>query len=224
MGQAIERLALAAGHHVVLRAKAAPAPQELEAADVAVEFSRPDAAVANLEACFKAGVPVVSGTTGWLEQWDAVLAACAAQNGGFFYASNFAVGVNIFFDLAKYIQQHLDNHSDYIARIEEVHHIHKLDAPSGTAITLAEGVLAANSTKTAWELTPNPAPEVLGITAERTGEVVGTHRLVFESNIDSITLEHRALTRDAFAAGALRAAAFMVGKTGTYSMADLINH
>ena len=224
MGQAIERLALEAGHTVVARTCSTPTTDDLKEAEVAVEFSKPNAAVSNLKACFEAGIPVVSGTTGWLEDWDTLTAHCTNLSGGFFYASNFAIGVNLFFDLAKNIQQSLDNHLDYVARIEEVHHIHKLDAPSGTAITLAEGVLQASTRHTSWKLSPNPAPDVLGITAERTGEVIGTHRLVFESTIDTITLEHRALTRDAFAAGALRAAAFMVGKSGQYSMADLINH
>ena len=138
MGQAIERLALEAGHQVVLTVQNTPSVSDLRGADVAVEFTRPEAAVSNLKTCFEAGVPVVSGTTGWLDAWDDVEAARTAQNGGFFYASNFALGVNIFFGLSKHLTQSLDSHADYTSRIEEVHHVHKLDAPSGTAITLAE--------------------------------------------------------------------------------------
>lgn len=223
MGQAIEGIASSMGHEVTARLSTTPTAADLKGADVAIEFSNPKAAVVNLKACFKAGVPVVSGTTGWLDKWEEIREACTAQKGGLFYASNFSIGVNLFFEAAKNTTQSLDVSGNYDISIIEEHHVHKLDAPSGTAITLAEHVLAASSTKTHWKLTDTPAADTLALEAIREDEIPGTHHLIFTSPEDTITITHRAHGREGFARGAVRAALYMQDRKGVYSMNDLLN-
>ena len=223
MGKAIASIAKERGHEVV--AIVDPDTQEgtLSQAEVAINFSVPDAAVNNIKSALKIGVPVVCGTTGWLDQIAEVEAYCQKQNSAFLYASNFSIGVNLFFSLNKKLAQLMHPHSDYIAKIEEIHHIHKLDAPSGTAITLAEGVLD-NSNYQKWVLEENKeSNHELPIHSIREGEVPGTHSIHFQGANDLITIRHEALNRNGFALGAVVAAEWIVGKKGIFRMKDVLN-
>ena len=213
MGRIIEKLATADGHEVTLRVDEANRPEigpdDLRTSDVAIDFSRPDAATANIRLALEAGIPVVVGTTGWLDELPAVRNAVTQQNGGLFYASNFSIGVNLFFAAANYLAERMRNES-YRVSIEETHHTEKLDAPSGTALTLAEGVRTALGSND------------VQISSVRENGVPGTHELTFASQIDTISLRHTAHSREGFARGALAAAAWMVGRRGVYTMADLL--
>lgn len=226
MGQAIEGLALAAGHQVVLRIdrgdEALLQPEHLSRADVAIEFSRPETAPDNLLACFRAGVPVVCGTTGWLERQEEIQEACRLAGGAFFYASNYSIGVNLFFVLNRYLARLMNGQSAYTPSLEETHHVHKLDAPSGTAITLAQGLLQELDRKSSWALGPSEDPGILPIVSHRIDEVPGTHQVRWDSPEDSIRLEHVAHGREGFARGALRAAEWLRGRHGCFGMSDLL--
>lgn len=226
MGQAIEGLALAAGHQVVLRIdrgdEALLQPAMLEMADVAIEFSRPETAPDNLLACFRAGVPVVCGTTGWLERQEEIQEACRLAGGAFFYASNYSIGVNLFFELNRYLARLMNGQPAYTPSLEETHHVHKLDAPSGTAITLAQGLLEELDRKSRWVLGPSEDPGTLPIVSHRIDEVPGTHQVRWDSPEDSIRIEHVAHGREGFARGALRAAEWLRGRQGCFGMSDLL--
>lgn len=213
MGRYIEQLALQAGHRVVLTVDEMNRDQigadDLAAADVAIEFSRPDAAVANINLALEAGVPIVVGTTGWLDQLPSVRLRVDQAGGALFYASNFSVGVNLFFATARDMARKLSREG-YKARIEEIHHTEKLDAPSGTALTLQERIASCYPR------------DGVAIESFREPEVPGTHRLIFESPIDVIELTHTARSREGFARGALTAARWIIGKQGIYTMTDLL--
>lgn len=223
MGKAIEKIALKKGHTIGLKVNGND-PIALLGVDVAIDFSLPSAAVHNITTCIEAGIPVVSGTTGWLENYDNVVSLCKKQGGAFLYASNFSIGVNIFFELNKRLAQLMQGQEQYATSIKEIHHTQKLDAPSGTAITLAEDMLPY-SNKTAWELSENEAPMAtkVGITSEREGIVPGTHIVNYHSEIDTIQIRHEAHSRAGFAQGALIAAEWLAGKQGVFSMADVLN-
>ena len=228
MGKMIERIAVEHGHEIVLvvdeNNRATCTPEQLKKADVAIEFTTPAVSVDNYKWCFENGVPVVSGTTGWLEHWNEVLACCQENKGGFFYASNFSIGVNLFFQLNKYLARMMDKFKGYKVFIEETHHIHKLDAPSGTAITLAEGILENHSGYHSWRLDEGKevAEDVLPVAAKRVGEVPGIHAVTYKSDVDEIEIRHSAHSREGFAQGAVLAAEFMKGKTGVFGMEDLL--
>lgn len=228
MGKMIERMALNKDHEIVLivdeNNRADFTGNELKKADVAIEFSIPAIAVENYKWCFENGVPVVSGTTGWLEKWDEVMADCHAKNGGFFYASNFSIGANVFFHLNKYLAKMMSGYDDYKVFIEETHHIHKLDAPSGTAITIAEGILNNHPGYNGWQLdSGGEIPSgVLPVTAKRIGEVPGIHTVTYKSAVDEIEIHHSAFSREGLAKGAVMAAEFLCGKQGVYGMDDML--
>lgn len=229
MGKMIEQIALGRGHEIVLivdeNNRKDCSGDQLKKADVAIDFSIPGVAVENYKWCFDNGVPVVSGTTGWLEKWDEVIACCQAKNGGFFYASNYSVGVNIFFQLNKFLAKMMGSFKDYKVFIEETHHIHKLDAPSGTAITIAEGILDNHPAYHSWKLDEagkDMPTDVLPVTAKRIGEVPGIHSVVYKSSVDEIEIHHSAFSREGFAQGAVLAAEFLNGKKGIYGMEDLL--
>jgi len=226
MGKTIERMAIAAGHSVVMKIGRDNAgdlnADRLKAVDVAIEFTRPESAFENICQCLEAGVPVVCGTTGWLEKLETVKALCEKQKGAFLYASNFSIGVNLFFALNRQLASLMANYPQYEPGLLEIHHIHKLDAPSGTAITLAEDLMAANPAKKKWVNTASGAPDELSILSERTGEVPGTHEVRYASPIDTITIRHEAHSREGFAQGALVAAEWIVGKEGFFEMRDVI--
>lgn len=226
MGREIERIARDRGHEIVatidMNEEEKFHSDEFKSADVAIEFTSPASAFQNYMHAFQAGVPVVSGTTGWLDRIDQIKEACEKEGKTFFYASNFSLGVNLFFALNNYLAGLMNRFNDYNVRIEETHHIHKLDAPSGTAITLAEGILERVERKKEWSLDKKEA-NTLHIESFREGEVPGIHTVVYESPVDSIRLTHDAKSREGFALGAVLAAEFTKGKKGFLGMEDLLN-
>lgn len=220
MGKMIEAIATKRGHEIVSRINKGDAP-DLNGADVAIDFSIPEAAYSNITHCFNQGVPVVSGTTGWLEKYDEALEICNTKKGAFIYASNFSLGVNIFFELNQFLSKMMSNLDTYGVSMEEIHHIHKLDAPSGTAISLAEDIIA-DTGYDGWSLDKSE-PGKITIAAKREDEVPGTHSISWESPVDRIDITHTAHNREGFAMGAVIAAEWLKDKTGVYSMKDVLN-
>lgn len=228
MGHEIEKIARERGHEIVCTIDMGEEKKfgssEFKSAEVAIEFTSPESALHNYRRAFAAGVPVVSGTTGWLAHLDEIKEACEKNGRTFFYASNFSLGVNIFFALNNYLAKLMNRYPDYDVRMEETHHIHKLDAPSGTAITLAEGILANSDRKEGWTLGDNAAnDDMLRIDAFREGEVPGIHSVIYESDADTIRITHDAKNRKGFALGAVLAAEFTRGKKGFLTMEDLLD-
>ncbi len=221
MGKVIERIALERGHEIVLKKDEFNTYDGLSTADVAIDFSVPTAAVDNISSCFHANVPVVSGTTGWLKHFDEMVALCNEKQGGFISSSNFSLGVNIFFELNEYLAKIMSQFDSYKVTMEEIHHTQKLDAPSGTAISLAKGVIE-NSNYANWTL-EEPKTNEIHIEAKRIGDVPGTHTVTYDSIVDSIELKHTAHNREGFALGAVIAAEWLAGKKGIYSMKDVLN-
>ncbi len=226
MGHIIERIARERGHEIVaiidVNNQEEFNSEAFKSADAAIEFSMPSAAMDNYRRCFEANVPVIAGTTGWLENMPQIKEICKDGAQTFFYASNYSIGVNIFFALNKYLAKIMNNYPAYNVRMEEVHHIHKLDAPSGTAITLAEGILENIDSKDKWIEGVEPAANELGITAFRRDEVPGIHTVIYESDVDFISMTHDAKSREGFALGAVVAAEFIKGKKGFFTMDDLM--
>jgi len=226
MGKTIEGLAKEAGDEIIMVIdednKSALSSPDFAQAEVAIEFTRPESAYNNIVACFKAGVPVVSGTTAWLDQYEDAVEQCKAHNGGFFYASNYSIGVNIFFALNRQLAKMMDEQEQYKVLLEEIHHTSKLDAPSGTAITLAEGVLDHLQRKTSWVNDESFDDEELPILSKRIDPTPGTHTVSYNSLVDTIQIQHVAHTREGFAKGALAAARWLVGKQGVYGMSDML--
>ncbi|KQO20338.1 4-hydroxy-tetrahydrodipicolinate reductase [Flavobacterium sp. Leaf82] len=222
MGKVIERIALERGHEIVLKKDEFSTYDGLSTADVAIDFSVPTAAVSNISNCFNNNVPVVSGTTGWLEHFDEMVALCNEKQGGFISSSNFSLGVNIFFELNEYLAKIMSQFDSYKVTMEEIHHTQKLDAPSGTAISLAKGVIE-NSNYANWTLEEAKNNTEIHIEAKRIGDVPGTHTVTYDSLVDSIELKHTAHNREGFALGAVIAAEWLAGKTGIYSMKDVLN-
>mgnify|MGYP001381912540 FL=1 len=221
MGKAIEQIALERGHNIVCKVDKNLNEGKLQEADVAINFSIPDAAVENINRALNQEIPVVCGTTGWLDAYDRVTQNANDNNTAFLYSSNFSIGVNLFFKLNKVLAQMMLPHKEYIVSIEEKHHIHKLDAPSGTAITLAEGIIE-NSDLNKWSMSEETKDSVF-IQSLRGGEVPGTHSIKYESLIDEIKIEHKAHNREGFAVGAVIAAEWIVGKKGVFKMDDILN-
>jgi 4-hydroxy-tetrahydrodipicolinate reductase len=221
MGQTIERIALERGHEIVLKKDEFNTYDGLSSADVAIDFSIPSVAVANISSCFHAGVPVISGTTGWLEQYNDMVALCEAKKGAFISSSNFSLGVNLFFELNDYLAKMMAKFVSYTVEMEEIHHTQKLDAPSGTAISLAKGVIE-NSNYTNWTLDQAKEKQI-HIGVKRIADVPGTHTVTYASAVDSIEIKHTAHNRDGFALGAVIAAEWIVGKEGVFTMKDVLN-
>ena len=226
MGQTIEKIAIERGHsisHAInINNQQELAKVTASSTDVAIEFSEPTSAFSNVMHCLKSGVPVVCGTTGWLEKIPEVEALCQQEKGAFFYASNFSIGVNIFFKLNQLLAGMMNDFPEYEVEMEEIHHIHKKDAPSGTAITLAEGLLAQLTRKKDWALDARPDAETLPIYSKRIGEVPGTHTVTFRSEVDDIEIKHTAHSRHGFALGAVKVAEWLPGKKGMLSMQDFL--
>jgi 4-hydroxy-tetrahydrodipicolinate reductase len=221
MGKEIEKIAISRGHEVLIK-KDVNALIDITSADVAIEFSVPDAAFNNISNCIKNNVPVISGTTGWLDKYQDAVSLCKKEKGTFLYASNFSLGVNVFFELNKQLAKMMRNLEDYTISMEEIHHTKKLDAPSGTAITLAKGIIE-NSSKENWELGENTSKENIPIVAKRIPDVPGTHTILYTAEVDSIKIKHTAHSRKGFALGAIIAAEWILGKTGVFSMKDVLN-
>lgn len=226
MGRHIERLAQDAGHTISHRIGSAHASDLAQIADtdVAIEFTTPEAAVGNYHTLFDRGIPVVTGTTGWYRDFDSVRAAAEQAGVSFFYATNFSIGVHIALATSSYLAKLADAHRNYRGLLEEWHHTAKKDAPSGTAITFAERIIDQHGAYTHWKLDDAAQRDTLPVRAYRENDIPGTHRLTFTSDIDQITLEHKAFNRDGFAGGAIEAAAWILKQpTGVYTMKDLLN-
>lgn len=222
MGKAIEEIAKARGHVIVAKIDKDNPHDSISDADVAINFSVPSAAVDNITNALNQSIPIVCGTTGWLEHKVEIEQLCAEKKGAFLYASNFSLGVNIFFALNEKLAQMMEHHAQYTACLEEIHHTEKLDAPSGTAITLAEGILP-HTKQQSWKLAEEANENDLAITAKREPHVPGTHTVTYNSETDVISIEHIAHNRDGFALGAVMAAEWIVGKSGIFSMRDVLN-
>lgn len=226
MGKEIEQILIARGHTIPLIIDLNNT-NDLDAAhlkeiDVAIEFTTPSTAYGNVVKCLEAGVPVVCGTTAWLDKLPQVEQLCKEKNGAFFYASNYSIGVNIFFEINRRLAQLMNRFGEYDVTIEETHHTQKKDAPSGTAVTLAEGILENLDRKQKWVCGTTTVPEELEVVAIRRSVVPGTHTVTYESDVDSLSITHMAKSRRGFALGAVLAAEFLYGKTGIFSMKDLM--
>ncbi len=233
MGKEIEKVAIDRGHEIVsiidINNLQDFDSDAFKSAEVAIEFTQPQTALNNYKKCFERNVPVVAGTTGWLESIAEIKTACEKDGKTFFYASNYSLGVNVFFAVNKYLAHLMNQFPNYDVRMEEVHHIHKLDAPSGTAITLAEGILENIDRKTQWVEDKIQSGETtfdvnqLGIRSIREGEVPGIHEIIYESEVDIISIKHDAKNRKGLALGAVIAAEFTKGKKGFLTMNDIFN-
>jgi 4-hydroxy-tetrahydrodipicolinate reductase len=221
MGKTIEQIAIKRGHTIVLTVDKDDEGYDITKADVAIDFSIPTVAFSNISNCINNGVPVISGTTGWLDNYDNAVALCKEKKGAFIYASNYSLGVNIFFELNKTLAKMMSTLKQYHVSMEEIHHTQKLDAPSGTAISLANDILANNANFDAWKL-DETADRTIPIVAKRIKDVPGTHTVNYESDVDTITIEHVAHTRQGFALGAVVAAEWLAGKTGVFTMNDVL--
>jgi len=226
MGKEIERIAKERGHQIVsiidVNNEADFGSDLFKSADVAIEFTTPHTALNNYRKCFAANVAVVSGTTGWLEHMDEIKDACEKDGQTFFYASNYSLGMNVLFELNKHLAKIMNQFSNYNVKMIETHHIHKLDAPSGTAITLAEDIIEENDRKSRWNLENEENPSDLAIEVIREGEIPGIHEIIYESTEDIISIKHDAKTRTGLALGAVLAAEFTFGKKGFLGMKDML--
>lgn len=225
MGKEIEKIAISRGHEIVLKIGADNLSDlnasSLSVADVAIEFSTPDTAYANIQTSFDADVPIVVGTTGWLDKMDSCIEQTKGGK-GLFYASNFSIGVNVFFEINRKLAELMNPYSDYKVEMEEIHHTQKLDAPSGTAITLAEGVIEGVDGIQKWVNDVEPKEGEINIVSKRIEKVPGTHVVTYENEIDELYIRHTAHNRKGFALGAVLASEFMSGKSGFYGMKDML--
>lgn len=228
MGKIIERIAVERGHTITGKASSTQPIDTLDFSevDVAIEFTTPTFVVKHIEYCLEHETPIIVGTTAWSEHLDYVQTLVHQENGAMLHSSNFSIGVNIFFDINKRLAKLMANHSEYAPSLEETHHVHKLDAPSGTAVTLANDLMFENDNIRSWKLGEGTPPDVqqgqLAVTAYRKPDVPGTHIVTYESPIDTIQLSHTAHSREGFALGAVIAAEFLQGKKGTFTMQDVI--
>ncbi len=226
MGKAIEEIALEKGHEIVLKINdenlADLNTTNIQKCDVAIEFTNPESAIENMLTCISAGVPVVCGSTGWVMKEDEIKQFCTEHNGSLLYSSNFSIGVNIFFEINKHVAALMAQQKGYVVSIEETHHTQKQDAPSGTAISLARQIISERSDKNNWTLNPAPTENEINIISKRIDPAPGTHHVRYTSVIDDIEITHTAHSRKGFAAGALAAAEFIVGKKGIFSMSDVL--
>jgi 4-hydroxy-tetrahydrodipicolinate reductase len=226
MGKEIEKIALERKHSIVLKIdidnQSDLTRENLRKADVAIDFSNPSGAYNNIISCFKATIPVVCGTTGWLDKMDEVLKQCKESGQSFFYASNYSIGMNVFFRLNTQLAKMMNRVQGYDVEMEEVHHIHKLDAPSGTAISLAEGIIENIGQKKDWKLNSAGNNQIINIISKREGEVPGTHSIRYTSEVDSIEIKHVANNRRGLALGAVIAAEYIIGKKGYHTMHDIL--
>ncbi len=226
MGKEIEKIAVSRGHGIILKIDI-DNPHELTVenlskCDAAIEFSIPSSAIGNYYKCFEAGIPVVSGTTGWLDRREEIFGECRRRNGTFFYGSNFSIGVNLFFELNRNLARLMAGRSEYTPVMKEIHHTQKLDAPSGTAISLAEDIIEILPGKRGWVNRTDAPSDMLPVISERTGDVPGIHTVTYDSETDYIEITHSAKSRKGFAIGAVLAAEFSVGKKGVLTMKDML--
>ncbi|MBL7920271.1 MAG: 4-hydroxy-tetrahydrodipicolinate reductase [Bacteroidia bacterium] len=225
MGKEIEAIAIKRNHNIILKINKANVESitvaDLKKADVIIEFSTPHSVLENIKKCINAQVPVIVGTTGWYDNFPDIKKLCSEKNGALFHATNFSLGVNLFFKVNTYLAELMNKYNNYEVSMEEIHHIHKLDKPSGTAITLAEQIIDKIDKKKKWSIEESNA-ETLFIHDVRDGEVPGTHIIKYQSEVDDIEIMHKAHNRKGFALGAVIAAEFLNGKKGIYTMSDII--
>ncbi len=226
MGKTIEQIALSKGHKIGLvidfHNTSDLTTPNLQKIDIAIEFSRPESAYNNILKCLQSGTPVISGTTGWLDKMEEIKKLCKELNGTFFYASNYSVGVNILFEMNRQLAKMMNHFAEYKISMEEIHHTQKLDAPSGTAITLANSILSNIDRKNNWVNEASTEENKLSIISKRIDEVPGTHSIFYESPIDTIEIKHTAHSRVGFAEGAIKAAEWIIDKKGCFGMKDLL--
>ena len=226
MGKALEKVALERGHEVILKITSKNTHEfnfdNLKRVDVAIEFTNPKLAVNNINVCLASNTPVVVGTTGWYDDFEEVSKNVTQSDGTLLYATNFSIGVNIFFNLNKYLAKMMNNYKDYNVQVEETHHTHKLDAPSGTAITLAEGILENLQNKDVWVKGESNHKNQLEVISHRVENVPGTHQIKYSSSIDEIEIKHTAHNRMGFALGAIIAAEYIKDKKGVFTMEDVL--
>lgn len=221
MGKEIEKIALQRGHIIVLKKGSQDSFEGLSKADVAIDFSIPTTAIENITTCLQQNIPVISGTTGWLDQYEQMVSLCQEKQGAFLYGSNFSVGVNLFFELNNYLAKMMAQLSEYRVSMEEIHHTQKLDAPSGTAISLAKGIIE-HTPYTGWTM-ETPLSDQIPIEAKRIENVPGTHSVYYRSEVDEIEIKHTAFSRQGFALGAVIAAEWIEHKKGVFSMKDVLS-
>ncbi|WP_297692471.1 4-hydroxy-tetrahydrodipicolinate reductase [uncultured Eudoraea sp.] len=221
MGKMIEKIAIQRNHSIVAKIDVGTKEIDYSAMDMAIDFSSPEAAFNNIKGCLEHNIPVISGTTGWLNDYENIISYCNKKNGAFIYASNFSLGVNLFFQLNSYLAKMMNNLPEYKVSIEEIHHLQKLDAPSGTAISLAEDIID-NSAYEGW-LLEKSQDQNIPIISKRIADEYGTHIVSYENEVDEIVIKHKAHNREGFALGAIVAAEWLNGKKGVFSMKDVLN-
>lgn len=221
MGKEIEGIAISQGHNIVAKLEEKPTKENIKDAEVAIEFSTPNSAYENVKACIEIGIPVVCGTTAWLDKLEDIKKLCEKENGAFIYASNYSLGVNLFFEINKRVAEIMQKYPEYLIHMEEIHHTEKKDAPSGTAITLAEEIIPIYKFD-GWKLSYKTENNKLGIEAKRVPNVPGAHKVSYDSEVDKIEIKHIAHSRKGFASGALIAAQWLIGKKGVFTMKDVL--
>lgn len=222
MGKVIEKIAKNRGHKIIYRIDENSINYDLKKVDVAIDFSTPKAAFSNINMALENSIPIISGTTGWLDNYNKAVKLCNEKNGAFLYASNFSLGVNIFFEINRQLAKIMSNHPDYVIKMKEIHHIEKIDAPSGTAITLAESIIKETDYQK-WSLNKDFKENEISIEAQRLSDKTGTHEVIYKSDIDEIKIKHAAVNREGFGLGAVIAAEWLIGKKGVFSMKDVLN-
>lgn len=222
MGKVIEKIAKNRGHKIIYRIDENSINYDLKKVDVAIDFSTPKAAFSNINMALENSIPIVSGTTGWLDNYNKAVKLCNEKNGAFLYASNFSLGVNIFFEINRQLAKIMSNHPEYVIKMKEIHHIEKIDAPSGTAITLAESIIKETDYQK-WSLNKDFKENEISIEAQRLSDKTGTHEVIYKSDIDEIKIKHAAVNREGFGLGAVIAAEWLIGKKGVFSMKDVLN-
>lgn len=222
MGKVIDKIAKKRGHKIIYRIDENSINYDLKKVDVAIDFSTPKAAFSNINMALENSIPIISGTTGWLDNYNKAVKLCNEKNGAFLYASNFSLGVNIFFEINRQLAKIMSNHPEYVIKMKEIHHIEKIDAPSGTAITLAESIIKETDYQK-WSLNKDFKENEISIEAQRLSDKTGTHEVIYKSDIDEIKIKHAALNREGFGLGAVIAAEWLIGKKGVFSMKDVLN-
>ena len=222
MGKVIEKIAKKRGHKIIYRIDENFINYDLKKVDIAIDFSTPKAAFSNINMALENSIPIISGTTGWLDNYNKAVKLCNEKNGAFLYASNFSLGVNIFFEINRQLAKIMSNHPEYLIKMKEIHHIEKIDAPSGTAITLAESIIKETDYQK-WSLNKDFKENEISIEAQRLSDKTGTHEVIYKSDIDEIKIKHAALNREGFGLGAVIAAEWLIGKKGVFSMKDVLN-
>tara|TARA_B100000035_G_scaffold36551_1_gene27668 strand:- start:240 stop:947 length:708 start_codon:yes stop_codon:yes gene_type:complete len=222
MGKVIDKIAKKRGHKIIYRIDENSINYDLKKVDVAIDFSTPKAAFSNINMALENSIPIISGTTGWLDNYNKAVKLCNEKNGAFLYASNFSLGVNIFFEINRQLAKIMSNHPEYVIKMKEIHHTEKIDAPSGTAITLAESIIKETDYQK-WSLNKDFKENEISIEAQRLSDKTGTHEVIYKSDIDEIKIKHAAVNREGFGLGAVIAAEWLIGKKGVFSMKDVLN-